>query len=280
MDSDEAPGGKTGRETSATVSEPSTSGRLDDRVASLPDLFLQRDGAVSGLGEDPEFVECQIEERLDELVEERLSSLRLEEQRENFSPAEFDTLYPAENAEQGIDTSVKQLSGIASGPELDASSSRALATVSATPTRSASAAVPLTQHHSHWETTLRHRLRWFLREDAEQHVRWTAMRADPSFVLEDFRANDRTFMSWVRTSLRLVLTGAVVGRLLAGRSVIVLGVMYAVAGMIIVIAGIVRFYRWQNALHAKQYLYEPLAQLLLFALGTTTAVTAMVTTWL
>ena len=280
MDRHEVDGEKAGRETSSAVSEPSTSGRLGDRVAPLPTPLLQRDGAVSEAGGDPEHVERQIEERLDELVEERLSSVRLEEQPEDFSPPEFDTYHPAQTAEPAIDTSMGQRPGIVSGPELHASSSRTLATVSATPTRSASAAVPPTQHHSHRETTLRHRLRWFLREDAEQHVRWTAMRADPSFVLEDFRANDRTFMSWVRTSLRLVLTGAAVGRLLVGRSVIVLGVMYAVAGMIIVIAGIVRFYRWQNALHAKQYLYEPLAQLLLFVLGTTTAVTAMVATWL
>jgi len=120
---------------------------------------------------------------------------------------------------------------------------------------------------------------WFLREQAEQRARWKAMRQNPSYVVEDFTANQRTFFSWIRTSFRMVLTGAAIGKLLHGTSVIILGVLYAALGLICIAAGTMHFYHWQRTLYNHRYLRDSRPFIVVFLGITATSVVALMACW-
>jgi uncharacterized membrane protein YidH (DUF202 family) len=124
------------------------------------------------------------------------------------------------------------------------------------------------------------RATWFLREQAEQQLRWKAMRQDPSYVVEDFTANQRTFFSWIRTSFRMVLTGAAVGKLLKGTPVIVLGVLYAALGLVYIALGTMHFYHWQRTLYDHRYLRDSRPFFIVFLGITATCVAGFVACWI
>ncbi|KAK4533508.1 hypothetical protein CCYA_CCYA17G4390 [Cyanidiococcus yangmingshanensis] len=134
-----------------------------------------------------------------------------------------------------------------------------------------------------WEqlkTVIVERTTWFLREQAEQQLYWKAMRQDPTYVLEDFTANQRTFFSWIRTSFRMVLTGAAIGKLLKGTPVIILGVLYAALGLLFIAIGTMHFYHWQRTLYDHRFLRDSRPFVIVFFGITATCAVGFVACWI